>query len=70
MEKLVGKGGPRFWFKEKPEPQQQPPEGEGGEESVTEDDPVTVDDSATEDDPVTEELASEMSEDDPDEVET
>ena len=71
VEKLVGKGGPRFWFKEKkPEPPQQPPQGEGGEESVTEDDPVTVDDSATEDDPVTEDLASEMSEDDPEEVET
>ena len=43
-EKLVGKDGPRFWFEEKkPEPPQQPPEGEGGEESVTEDDPATED---------------------------
>ena len=62
VEKLVGKGGPRFWFKEKkPEPPQQPPEGEGGDESVTED---VIDGSTTED------LASEMSEVDPEEVET
>ena len=63
VEKLVGKGGPRFWFKEKkPEPQQkQHPEGEGDDESVTED---AVDGSTTKD------LASEMSEVDPEEAET
>ena len=57
LEKLVGKGGPRYWFKEKnPEPPQQQPEG--GEESVTEDDPAT------------EVPATGMSEDDPEEMET
>ena len=60
VEKLVGKGGPRFWFKEKPEPPQQAPEGEGGDETVTED---VVDESTTED------LDSEMSEVDPEETE-
>ena len=61
VEKLVGKGGPKFLFKGKklgPPPQQ--PEGEGGEESTTE----GVDDqSVTEDDPG-------ISEDDPEERET
>ena len=58
-EKLVGKGGPRYWFKEKnPEPPQQQPERERDDESVTEDDPAT-------DGP-----ATGMSEDDPEERET
>ena len=36
VEKLVGKGGPRFWFKHKKPEHPQQPEGEGGEGSTTE----------------------------------
>ena len=63
VQKVAGKRGPRFWFKEKePEPPTQH-KGEGGNESITEDE---VDESITEeevDESVTEDLASGMSED-------
>ena len=66
-EKLVGKGGPRFWFKEKtPEPPQQ-------REEKRDDQPVAEevsDESTTEDDPVTEVQSPRMSEVDPQEIET
>ena len=66
-EKLVGKGGPRFLFKEKmPEPPQQP-------EEKRDDQPVAEeasDESATEDDPVTEVQTPGMSKVDPEEKET
>ena len=67
VEKLIGKGGPRFWFKEnEPEPQKQP-------EEKRDDQPVAEeasDESTTEDDPVTEVETPGMSEVDPGEIET
>ena len=65
-EKLVGKGGQRFWLKEmKPEPPQQPEE-KRDDQPVAED---TSDESTTEDDTVTEVETPKMSEDEPDERE-
>ena len=75
-EKLVGKGGPRFWFKEKPDQPQQEPEERKDDHPVTEE---TVEESGTEeaggesvteDDPVTEDPVQVMSEDDSKERET
>ena len=65
-EKLVGKGGPRFWFKEKtPEPPQQPERRD--DQPVAEE---ASDESTTEDDPVTEVETPAMSEVAPEEIET
>ena len=67
VEKLVGKGGPRFWFKvEKPESPQRPDE-------KRDDQPVTEDASGTEevaDESTAEEPVTAMSEDDREERET
>ena len=66
VEKVVGKGGPRFVFAEKkPEQRQQQPEEKGDDEPTTED---AGDESTTEVDPVTEVVPG-MSEDEPDERE-
>ena len=76
VEKLTGKEGPRFWFKEKnPQPPQQQVEGKRDDQSVTEevvDESVTeevVDESTTEE-PATEAPPTRMSEVAPDEIET
>ena len=67
VEKRVGKGGPRFWFKEKkPEPQQQQVEEKRDDQPVAEE---VVDESTT-DEPATEVPTPKMSEVDPQEIET
>ena len=61
VEKLTGKDGPRFWFKNKPDPPEKQPENRLEDQSVTED---------AADDPTTEEEIHVMSEVDPGEEET
>ena len=60
VEKLIGEDGPRFWFKDKPEPPEQQVEERQDEQSVTEEEA---------DETTTEEAIQVMSEIDPDEKE-
>ena len=67
VEKLAGKQGPRFWFREKPDPQQQQQV-----EEKRDDQPVAEEasDESTTEEPATEVPTPKMSEVDPQEIET